>query len=97
MMNMTKITERSVRGVLAELGRSASQIHTSLKRRHIKGICKSRSSCPVAMFLRKRFPLQMVTITPEEVQVGVVEFEPSRAVARFIEGFDSGKFADRRG
>lgn len=87
-----ELNEKNVKKALRKLGDSGKQIACSLSRRHIKGQRMHCESCPVARYLQKTFQCGFKVSENIETSSGYIKQPSSKAIKRFIDMFDEGKF-----
>ena len=101
VVKSSKCTQRkeSLTAALKSLGVNKNKVAAYLLSKKLQGDKSESESCPVANFLYKKFPkATSVDVDSESIEVQWrdcdVSVKPPKAVANFIEDFDSGKFPD---
>ena len=83
------LDEPSLDRVLRELGDSADAVACSLAFAGVKGVRCERASCPVANYLRARFPGHEFEVSNTRVQIdGCGRAVVPPAVGGFVTAFD---------
>lgn len=96
-MKSTGVTKKKLRSALAVLGRTSTEIAKSLGRRRIKGEQQHRKNCPLAVYLKRCFPGQPVSVDGSAT-VGDKQIDHSltRGQLNFVIDFDGGSYPGLR-
>lgn len=81
-----------------QLGADSQTVAASLKQAGISGIVGSMNSCPIAIFLRQKFPNEdSIWVNNMEAKVGDAIIKLPNAVQDFVYDFDHLKYKELEG
>lgn len=92
---MTKVEKLS--NILKSLGKTSKQVAQYLQNENIKGEKGCGESCPIAQYLKRKYPKCKKTLVYDDTIMVVYEsdtikVEMPKVIGKFVESFDEGAY-----